>query len=48
MKKNKYGKDSQIIGEVTEKSEGYIILNTNLGTRRILDLQYREQLPRIC
>jgi hydrogenase expression/formation protein HypE len=48
MKKNKYGKDSRIIGEVTEKGEGLVILVTELGTRRILDLQYSEQLPRIC
>lgn len=48
MKKNKYGKDSQIIGEVTKKGEGLVILITELGTRRILDLQYSEQLPRIC
>jgi hydrogenase expression/formation protein HypE len=48
MKKNKYGTDSRIIGEVTEKGEGLIILNTELGTRRVLDLHYSEQLPRIC
>jgi hydrogenase expression/formation protein HypE len=48
MKKNKYGTDSHIIGEVTEKGKGLIILNTELGTRRVLDLHYGEQLPRIC
>jgi hydrogenase expression/formation protein HypE len=48
MKKNKYGRDSRIIGEVTEKGEGLIVLSTELGTRRILDLHYSEQLPRIC
>ena len=48
MKKNKYGKDSQIIGEVTEKGEGGVILITKLGTRRVLALHYSEQLPRIC
>lgn len=48
MKKNKYGENSQIIGEVTEKGEGFIILNTDLGTNRILDKYYSEQLPRIC
>jgi hydrogenase expression/formation protein HypE len=48
MKKNKYGRDSRIIGEVTEKGKGLIILNTALGTRRVLDLHYSEQLPRIC
>jgi hydrogenase expression/formation protein HypE len=48
MKKNRYGKESQIIGEVTEKGKGLVILNTELGTTRVLDLHYSEQLPRIC
>lgn len=51
MKKNKYGKDSCIIGEVTKKEKGKygsVILITKLGTRRIIDLNYSEQLPRIC
>ena len=51
MKKNKYGKDSCIIGEVSGKIKekaGRVFLKTELGTRRILDLQYSEQLPRIC
>ncbi len=51
IKKNKYGKDSCIIGKVTGKSKeksGRVFLITKLGTRRILDLQYSEQLPRIC
>ena len=48
MKKNKYGKDSQIIGKVVKKGEGIVVLNTEIGTKRILDLHYSEQLPRIC
>ncbi len=54
MRKNKHGKESRVIGEVTEKSkkdkngEGRVILITKLGTRRILNLHYSEQLPRIC
>jgi len=51
MKKNRYGKESCIIGEVTEKSknkEEKVILTTKLGTKRILDLHFSEQLPRIC
>ena len=48
MKKNKYGKDSQIIGKVVKKSEGIVVLNTEIATKRILDLHYSEQLPRIC
>ncbi len=48
MRKNRYGKDSCIIGEVTENGKGNVILTTKLGTRRILDLPFSEQLPRIC
>lgn len=48
MRKNKYGKESSIIGEITKTGEGRVILNTSIGTRRILDLHYSEQLPRIC
>ncbi len=48
MKKNKYGRDSQIIGKVVKKGQGIVILNTEIGTKRILDLHYSEQLPRIC
>ncbi|MBM3713985.1 MAG: hydrogenase expression/formation protein HypE, partial [Actinobacteria bacterium] len=48
MRKNKYGKNSQVIGRVLKKGDGKIILNTVIGTKRILDLHYSEQLPRIC
>ncbi len=47
---NRYSRDknSRIIGEVGETSEGLVILNTQIGSSRILDLQSGEQLPRIC
>ena len=54
MKKNRYGKDSRIIGKVTKKNKGAkkdkgkVILITKFGTKRILDLNFAEQLPRIC
>jgi len=48
MKKNKYGGESCIIGEVSKKGKNNLVLNTQLGTKRILDLLYSEQLPRIC
>ncbi|MBM3713654.1 MAG: hydrogenase expression/formation protein HypE, partial [Actinobacteria bacterium] len=32
MRKNKYGKDSQIIGKVLRKGDGKVILNTKIGT----------------
>jgi hydrogenase expression/formation protein HypE len=48
MKSSKYGKKSAIIGEVVKKGRGNVILKTEIGTERILDLHYSEQLPRIC
>lgn len=49
MKKNKYGKDSCIIGEVTKKTQyGSVAYRTKIGTTRTLDKFYSEQLPRIC
>jgi hydrogenase expression/formation protein HypE len=48
MKKNKYGRESVIIGKVSSKGKGSVFLNTQLGTRRLVDLHYSEQLPRIC
>ena len=48
MRKNKYGRSSQIIGEVTDSGQGMVVLNTTIGTKRILDMHYSKQLPRIC
>lgn len=48
MKKNKYGKNAKIIGEVTKKPEGKVLLKTKVGGTRILDMLTGTQLPRIC
>jgi len=48
MRKNKYGKESKIIGRVVKKSEGKVYLNTAIGGKRIVDMLTGEQLPRIC
>jgi len=48
MRKNKYGKESKIIGRVARKSEGKVYLNTTIGGKRIVDMLTGEQLPRIC
>ena len=48
MRKNKYGKESKIIGRVARKSEGKVYLNTGIGGKRIVDMLTGEQLPRIC
>ena len=48
MKKHKYGKDANIIGEVVSGHPGKAILKTQIGGSRIIDMLAGEQLPRIC
>lgn len=48
MRKNRYGKESKIIGRVVKESEGKVYLNTTIGGKRIIDMLTGEQLPRIC
>jgi hydrogenase expression/formation protein HypE len=48
MRRNKYGKESAIIGEVVSEHRGRVILKTRMGASRIVDMLVGEQLPRIC
>lgn len=51
MKKNPYGKDAALIGEVCQAKEERgpkVLLRTAFGSTRILDMLVGEQLPRIC
>lgn len=48
IKANKYGKDSAIIGEVTDKRPGQVVMKTTLDSSRIVDMPVGELLPRIC
>ena len=48
MRKNKYGTEAAIIGEVTKKNPGKVYLKTTIGGSRIVDMLTGEQLPRIC
>jgi hydrogenase expression/formation protein HypE len=48
MRKNKYGKHSEIMGKVTKEFPGKVILKTTIGSKRVVDLLSGEQLPRIC
>ena len=48
MKRNPYGVDACIIGEVTEEHKGRVIMKTRLGASRIVDMLSGELLPRIC
>ncbi len=48
LKKHPLGRRAQIIGEVTKKLQGRVVLKTILGTERIIDMLTSEPLPRIC
>jgi len=48
MKRNKYGTEAAVIGEVTAEHKGKVIMKTRLGASRILDMLSGELLPRIC
>jgi hydrogenase expression/formation protein HypE len=48
IKKNHLGKNAAIIGEIIAENPGRVIMNTEIGGRRIIDMHTGEQLPRIC
>jgi hydrogenase expression/formation protein HypE len=48
MKSHPLGKDSSIIGKVTDNDPGLVIMKTLIGSSRIVDMISGEQLPRIC
>lgn len=48
MKRNRYGADASVIGEVLPKGPVPVVMRTALGTHRIVDMLSGELLPRIC
>jgi hydrogenase expression/formation protein HypE len=48
MRKNKYGKNAAIIGEVMGENPGRVVMKTVLGSSRIVDMMVGDLLPRIC
>jgi hydrogenase expression/formation protein HypE len=48
MKRNKYGKNAAIIGEVQPAPQGRVLMRTAIGSTRIVDVLAGEMLPRIC
>lgn len=47
IKKTKNGKNAEIIGEVVDNHK-YVVMNTLLGSKRIIDRPAGDPLPRIC
>ena len=48
IKKDEFGKDACIIGEVMPEKSGKVYMETLIGGTRIVDMLTGEQLPRIC
>jgi len=48
LRRNPKGKDSQIIGEITDRFKGMVGLKTKFGGTRVVDMPLGEQFPRIC
>ena len=48
MRNHPLGQRAAIIGEVTEKDAGKVLMRSRIGGTRIVDMLSGEQLPRIC
>lgn len=48
MRNHRLGQNAAIIGEVVTTTPGKVLLQTLVGTHRILDMLTGEMLPRIC
>ncbi|HUP05360.1 MAG TPA: hydrogenase expression/formation protein HypE [Bryobacteraceae bacterium] len=48
MRANPLGREAVMIGEAVAEHPGLVLLRTEVGGRRIVDLPLGEQLPRIC
>jgi hydrogenase expression/formation protein HypE len=48
MKNSEHGKESKIIGKVTDEDKGLVTMKSKIGAARIVDMLSGEQLPRIC
>lgn len=48
LRKNKLGKNAEIIGECTDENIGKVVLETEIGSKRLLKPPRRKPIPRIC
>ncbi len=48
MRKHELGREAAIIGEVVADHPGMVLMKTEIGGTRVLDVMFGEQLPRIC
>ena len=48
MQEHELGRDAVIVGEVVAEHPGMVLMKTEIGGTRVLDVMFGEQLPRIC
>ena len=48
MRADPLGKGACLIGRITDRTAGQVVMRTVLGGRRIVDMLVGDQLPRIC
>ena len=48
MQADPLGRQAVVIGEITETHPGRVVMNTQIGGRRVIEMLTGEQLPRIC
>ena len=48
MQQHELGQYASIIGEVVAEHPGMVLMRTEIGGTRVLDVMFGEQLPRIC
>ncbi|HHJ09882.1 MAG TPA: hydrogenase expression/formation protein HypE [Bacteroidetes bacterium] len=48
IRSHNFGKEACVIGEVTHNHPGKVVMQTEIGGSRIVDMLAGEQLPRIC
>ena len=48
MRSHPLGQNTAIIGEVVTDHPGMVLMKTEIGGTRVLDVMFGEQLPRIC
>jgi hydrogenase expression/formation protein HypE len=48
MRAHVLGHDAAVIGEVVAEHPGMVLMQTEIGGTRVLDVMFGEQLPRIC
>lgn len=48
MRQHELGHHAAVIGEVVDGHRGMVLMKTEIGGTRVLDVMFGEQLPRIC